>query len=98
MNMDELLAMRKELNETKSEIESCSDTLYEMVQDLREKLLDIENECQKLKLEQSRQEFDQWIQHGFTLGTKFELEGEGLVKGVLTVIGISCDVRCQKVI
>ena len=91
MNIDEILAMRKEIDDAKSEIDSCSDKLYDVVEDLREKLLEIEDECQKMKREQSRQEFDQWIQHGFTLGTKFKLEGEGLLKGTLTVIGISSD-------
>ena len=84
MNIDEILAMRKE-------IDSCSDKLYDVVEDLKEKLLEIKDECQKMKREQSRQEFDQWIQHGFTLGTKFKLEGEGLLEGTLTVIGISSD-------
>ena len=90
MKMDELLEMRQELDETKSDIDYYTGTLYTLAEDLKENILAIEEQCQKLNHEQSRQEFDQWIQHGITLGAKFEIEKSNL-PGPLTVIGIASD-------
>ena len=86
MNIDEILKMREEIDNIQQDIYSITDSLYDKLEELREVSLKIEEERHNL----SRKEFDQWMQHGITLGAKFEIEGIK-VPQPLTVVGIACD-------
>ena len=86
MNMDELLEMRKNVDEIKNDIYDITSRLYDKIEELRDFALKVEEQHHKL----SREEFDQWMAHGITLGAKFEIEGINIPQP-LTVVGIACD-------
>lgn len=85
MTVDEIAKMREELESAKSDIYDITSRLYDWCEDLKDKIMKIEEQNNKL----SQEEFAMWIQHGITPGAVFYVDG--LSEDTYTVTGISCD-------